>query len=279
MINQIVSYWIEDKHYIREIPPADYEVMPGLRWGSHGNIFTPAYWLSQYWMAKLDEAEFSPYKTATNILDEIVFCMLGGFGVTAELSKAAFQHCKSEGLIDNKVTDISEWERTLSEKLDLNGRLVKYRYPKQKSKYLASAMQFISNNDVVSLRGKQLRDELLKINGVGFKTAGWIARNFSDADDVAILDIHLVRAGVICGFFSKEQRVERDYMAMEEQFINFCNAIGTRPSVLDCLVWDQMRDFGGFALDIYNSVTDTKTTAVRPLQNTPSQLQLFSHLM
>ncbi|MCG7548792.1 hypothetical protein [Pseudoalteromonas sp. Of7M-16] len=275
-MNQIVSYWIEDKHYIREVPPADGEVMPGLNWGKHGNLFTPAYWLSQYWMAKLDEADFSPYKT-TNLIDEIVFCMLGGFGITADLSMAAFQCCKSKGLIDNKVTVISEWENALSEKLEVNGRLVKYRYPKQKSKYLASAMQFISNNDVMSLRGKQLRDELLKINGVGYKTAGWIARNFSDADDVAILDIHLVRAGVICGFFNKEQRVERDYMTMEKQFIDFCHAIGTRPSVLDCLIWDQMRDFGGFALDIYNSMLGTKITVKKPIQNTPSQLQLFSN--
>ncbi|MDZ3993341.1 hypothetical protein PspTeo4_24872 [Pseudomonas sp. Teo4] len=43
--------------------------------------------------------------------------------------------------------------------------------------------------------GRALRDWLLELPGIGYKTASWVARNWLDADDVAILDIHILRAG------------------------------------------------------------------------------------
>ena len=42
-----------------------------------------------------------------------------------------------------------------------------------------------------------LREFLLQLHGIGYKTASWIVRNFTGSDDVAIVDIHLRRAGVI----------------------------------------------------------------------------------
>src|SRR5207248_10153124 len=72
------------------------------------------------------------------------------------------------------------------------------------------------------------------------KTASWIARNWLDADDVSILDIHVVRAGRLAGFLAPGLSVERDYLALEAQFLAFSKAVGVRASELDAVIWREM---------------------------------------
>jgi thermostable 8-oxoguanine DNA glycosylase len=88
--------------------------------------------------------------------------------------------------------------------------------------------------------GRALRDWLVKSPGIGFKTASWVARNWLDADDVAILDIHILRAGALGGFLDETLTVERDYLDLEAQFLRFSHAIGVRPSELDAVIWFEM---------------------------------------
>ena len=88
--------------------------------------------------------------------------------------------------------------------------------------------------------GRALRDWLLELPGIGYKTASWIARNWLDADDVAILDIHILRAGALAGFFSSGLTVERHYLQLEAEFLALSKAIDVRPSRLDALMWYQM---------------------------------------
>jgi len=51
------------------------------------SVYT-AYWLSQLWMSGLDQANRSPYQARGTLGEELVFCMLGGYGITAELATA-----------------------------------------------------------------------------------------------------------------------------------------------------------------------------------------------
>jgi hypothetical protein len=95
--------------------------------------------------------------------------------------------------------------------MNVNGKFIRYRYPRAKAKYLASAMTYLREKSIDVSSGRAMRDSLLPIPGVGPKTAGWVARNYLDADDVAILDIHLIRAGLLCDLFNPNQRIERDY--------------------------------------------------------------------
>lgn len=88
--------------------------------------------------------------------------------------------------------------------------------------------------------GKELRDWLLDVPGIGYKTASWVARNWLDADDVAILDIHILRAGLLANFFESHLTVERNYLELEEQFIRFSKGLGVRASELDALMWLEM---------------------------------------
>ncbi|WP_018986856.1 hypothetical protein [Methylophilus methylotrophus] len=248
-MTQTLRYWINEEEIVRHFPAADAEVMPGVRWGEPWTLFTPAYWLSQFWMNDLDKVQHSPYQARGTLAEEVVFCLLGGFGITAELATAAFEACCERGLIQTMESNPEVWSAVLLRPLSLNGKTQHYRYPNQKARFLGAAMGFLQENPLEKVSGLALRDSLLKIQGIGPKTAGWITRNYSDSDEVAILDIHIVRAGVLCGFFSSDERVEKNYFAMETRFLKFSEALGVRPSVLDCLIWDQMRSLGGVALN------------------------------
>lgn len=248
-MSQLVTYWIADEVVTRELPDAGEAVMPGVTWGDFSNLFTPAYWVSQLWMAGLDFQKTSPYQAQGSLAEEITFCMLGGFGITAELATGAFDACKAAGLIDQHNASSTDWTEVLREPIAVEGRTVKYRYPNQKAIYLAEAMAFLQQGSPDLSSGQGLRNSLLKIRGVGPKTAGWVARNFLDADDVAILDIHLIRACQLCDLYTPQQKVEREYFEMEARYIEFCQALSVRPAVIDCLIWDQMRVLGNVPLD------------------------------
>jgi N-glycosylase/DNA lyase len=274
-MSQTLHYWVGDAEIKREMPDAEAEVIPGVFWGEHSVLFTPAYWLSQFWMGGLDQVTRSPYKAHGTLSEELVFCMLGGYGVTAELATAAFEACHEARLISHLETSIDEWATQLQRPLMVNGRQQKYRYPKQKARYIAGAMAYLQKNPLAAHNGRELRDELLKINGVGPKTAGWVARNYLDTDEVAILDIHLIRAGLLCGVFTPSQRVERDYFEMEIRFIDFCNVLTARPAVLDCLIWDQMRAYGRLVFDaLASKFSDEKTRFSQ--QQTKPQMRLIA---
>lgn len=273
-MSQILRYWHSEIEVQCQLPEADAEVVPGVVWGDPCTLFTPAYWLSQLWMSGMDQAAHTPYRAHGTVHEELVFCMLGGYGITVELATAAFHECRDAGLIERLEPDEALWSKQLQQLLLVNGKLQRYRYPNQKARFLAGAMRFLHDYPLESLGGKALRDALLLIKGVGPKTAGWVARNCLDCDEVAILDIHLVRAGQLCNLFSMNQRVERDYFTMETRFIEFCHALAARPAVLDCLIWDQMRGYGALALNALREKSALELSSVRKVQPVQRRLSI-----
>lgn len=231
----------------RYLPAAWDEVLPGVPWGEPWDVFTPAYWLTQAWMTKLGEVGTS-YRARESVVEELVFCLLGGFGITAELATAAFEACEAEGLIAAREPEAEAWSRVLHQPLCLGDRQVRYRYPNQKAKFLASAMRSVGKLSIDGEDHRAMRDALMNLAGVGYKTASWVVRNVFDSDEVAILDIHLIRAGRLCGIYTPADRVEKHYREMEDRFLQFALALNIRPAALDCLIWDQMREAGSLPL-------------------------------
>ncbi len=252
-MSRLISLMIRDRLIQREMPDANVELLPGVRWGDPWTLFTPAYWLAQAWMTQSDDHKTNKYRARDSVVDELGFCMLGGFGITAELATSASERCKHACLFTRLETQVEVWTEALSAPLIINDRSVKYRYPNQKARFLASAMAYVQQNHLRLDSGKMLRDQLLEIQGVGYKTASWVTRNVLDSDDVAILDIHLIRAGRLCGLFSPKDDVQRDYLSMEERFLLFSRELRLRPAILDCLIWDEMRAAGPLPIDILNA--------------------------
>ena len=48
----------------------------------------------------------------------------------------------------------------------------------------------------------------------------------------------------LIGLFDRSMRVPRDYEALERRFLEFCGALGARPSLLDAVMWRAMRNIG-----------------------------------
>lgn len=230
-----------DQNVVAELilPDPSDAVMPGLTWGRADELFTSAYWAA---IASTEAPlETGARRLGEDLVEEVAACLLGGHGIPAELGLAAFYRLRDSGLLADPLPTETAISGVLREPLKVGSRSVRYRFVSQKSRYLASAIQRINGAVPPVDRGRSLRDWLLEIPGIGWKTASWIARNWLDADDVAILDIHVCRAGQLAGIFPPKARLPRDYPALESRFIDWSLALGLRPSVFDAVIWREMR--------------------------------------
>jgi thermostable 8-oxoguanine DNA glycosylase len=221
----------------------DDEVLPGVRWGRPEEIFTPAYWVCLAEKAT-EENGFSNFKG--DLRCEVFFCLLGGFGIKAELNRAAFNSLSKAGLFKSRRCPTAhEIESLLRKPLNLSGRHVRYRFPRQRALRLSAAARYLNTCAAPPVGDPtELRKWLLRIPGIGLKTASWIVRNHLGSDSVAILDVHIVRIGQMMNLFERDIRLPKDYERLERVFIEFAQAIGVRPSILDAIMWREVRSLG-----------------------------------
>jgi thermostable 8-oxoguanine DNA glycosylase len=221
-----------------ELPPPNEMLLPGVPWGRVEGFPTPAYWAYQV-MSKRVLGGPPEYKLGHTLAEEVAACLLGGHGIPAAVGIVAFERLRERGVLAGTPTE-KELLTLLEEPLTVHGRAVRYRFAKQKARFLSEALERVAKGDAPLQSGRALRDWLLQLNGVGPKTASWIARNWLRADDVAILDIHILRVGAAIGLFPKHLTVERHYFALEELFLAFSQRMGVRASELDAVIWFEM---------------------------------------
>ena len=222
-----------------DLPAPETEVMPGVHWGRVEAFPSPAYWTYQV-IARRIEARSINYRLGRTLREEVGACLLGGHGIPARIGLLAFEHLKAKGAFETSSPDEATLRDWLSEPIEVDSKRIHYRFAAQKARYLAAALQRLTADRSPQSSGRELRDWLLSIPGIGYKTASWIARNWLNADDVAILDIHILRAGVLAKFLDAELTVERHYLELEQQFLAFSKALGVRASELDAVIWWEM---------------------------------------
>jgi thermostable 8-oxoguanine DNA glycosylase len=213
----------------------DFDYRLQFRVGSAAVFGSAAYWIYQW--------HSNPQKipsTGRTLLEEVVYCMLGGFGISGEMSNGYYEKIK------NSIASFSELnaellEILLREPIFIFGKPKRYRYPKQKSRLISAAVNFLVKDSLDDLHPLDLRDKLLEAPGIGLKTASWIVRNFLGSDEVAILDIHLHRAGLLAGFFRPEWTPTKHYTIMEDAYLKFSKMFHASPAGLDLLMWNHMR--------------------------------------
>ena len=248
-----------------KLPEATDEVIRGVKWGLVCAFPTPAYWKYQVLARRLQGAPIR-YRLGRTLKEEVAACLLGGHGIPAAVGLSAFDHLKHLGAFEGhspSEATLTEW---LGQPLAHGDRTIRYRFVKQKSKYLAAALNKIDSHPAPHGTGRELRDWLLDIPGIGYKTASWIARNWLDADDVAILDIHILRAGLLGGFFPEGLTVERHYLDLEERFLEFSRGLDTKASELDAVIWHEMMSAPNTVKSIMDgraSVTPTRPSRAR----------------
>ena len=267
--NQTVLAMVGNDMLSLSIPSADARIGIGrLKWGHAEELGTPAYWCSQAWMWGLEQPDH--YRLGKTLEEEVLACLLGGYGIPAEVGLAAYERLR--GAIAEDPDALCDPVRTvdlLSAPLDVGARQVRYRFARQKGEYVAAALSGLRsiNHDVPDI---DLRDALTGLSGIGLKTASWVVRNWRRSDRVAILDVHIVRMARMLHIFPEPWKVERNYREMEKAYLDFASAISAQASMLDSVMWMTMRQLSPAILSSFVAPGYDR----RGIRNPPEQFVL-----
>jgi N-glycosylase/DNA lyase len=200
-----------------------------------------------------DAVVLTPQPDVKRFQDELVFCLLGGYGVTFELAVSAasivlqldpFGAGWSSTTLRERL--IHELERPQFEPRRTDGQLRRYRFPTRKAELLVQARGWLLNQNglletLASVEGERDRRQLLcQCPGIGLKTASWLLRNLGLASRLAIVDVHLMRALEEAGRI-RGARLPRDYEIVEEAFLGWCRELEAPPSAFDLFLWQWQR--------------------------------------
>ena len=123
------------------LPPASAEVLPGVRWGYTADFFSPAFW--KYHSQVHRDAEcFQRHALGRSLVEEVSACLLGGYGMPAELGLAAFARLRDEGLLSGRAKT-HELERALARPFRIANTVRRYRFAHQKANYLYGAIKAV----------------------------------------------------------------------------------------------------------------------------------------
>lgn len=210
-------------------------------WGRRHELGTAAFWIDQ----TRQRHPSGSHRFGQTLAEEVVACLLGGHGMRAGLGIAAFERLRKRGLISLvKPPSVEELRAELAVPLTLaDGSLVRYRFPNQRAHRIAVAIQILAAEHAPP-GGFELRNWLLKIPGIGPKTASWITRNWSDSEGIAIIDVHVHRAGVAAGFFAPHWRLPAHYGHFEEAFCAVARIGCVSTAALDARIWRDMAYLG-----------------------------------
>jgi N-glycosylase/DNA lyase len=208
-------------------------------WGSPVEYLSAAYWVerTKQWL-ETQACHSRPHRLGGTFAEEVAACLLGGHGITYESNVAAYKALRSAGLLSlNDRADSGQFVSVLSAPLAIaDGRTIRYRFPNQKADRLEAAFLRMAYEDPPS-DPHMAREWLLTFPGIGLKTASWIVRNrYADAD-VAIIDVHVMRAGVRAGIFDASWTPARDYLLIESAFLQWARLGEVSASDLDAVMW------------------------------------------
>lgn len=213
-----------------------------VNWQESSRLGTPAFWIDQTRTRVRPES----YRIGASLAEETALCLLGGHGITEMMALASFQRLRDEGLLAGAPSERDLYE-ALSRPFEFaeRPRPVKYRFPRLKAERLAAALHILHTQQAPDgLAPRALRDWLLVLPGVGMKTASWTVRNLTSSNDVAIIDIHIRRAGVAAGVFSRHWKLPKDYRRFEEAFVEWASYGGVRTADLDWCIWSWLAELG-----------------------------------
>lgn len=241
-MSQNISVIVNGKVKRLFLPDSDQQLLPGVKWGHHYATFTPAFWTTLACSSEVDESCKS-FRIGKTLKEEVAACLLGGHGISAEIGLAAFYKVRDCGLLIGDPPSENILYRTLSAPLIIGNRKIRYRFAHQRSKYLSAALREL-HDTCPPADDLSFRQWALRLSGIGPKTASWITRNWLKSDRVAIIDIHIHRAGLLMGLYQPDESPAKHYFQMEERFLEFAKAINVPTSSLDALIWRQMKNAG-----------------------------------
>ena len=185
---------------------------------------------------------------------ELLFCLMGGFGVSYEHGRTASEIVWQLEPFSEKLEDCELFDM-LSNSLMLpqfgppkaDGTLRRYRYPFQKASTIVKVRNWLRFNKPLHERllefgsCQERRALLIGCPGIGMKTASWLLRNLGLGRELAIIDIHVYRALVETERIPIGTRLPRDYGIAERAFLEWCQELGAPPDAFDLFIWHRQR--------------------------------------
>ena len=208
-----------------------------VEWGSYEAFGTPAYWVNRTVIERYGEY-LAATASGAGIESVVAFCLLSGSGIREESARAARQ-----AVVDLLAEDPAATAEAIEERLrePLPGRLGRYRFPEQRSKYIASSLAQL-RSETPPKDPLELKRYLKGLHGVGPQTAAHIVRNLTASAEVAIVSAVLVRALTSAGIFRPEWSAQRHYTRYEEAFLQYAGHGNVQPGALDLCIWEKARN-------------------------------------
>ncbi len=206
----------------------------------------------------IEQKETMHWQDATEerLLFELVLAILGSqnryevaLGFTEEIKKQKL-------LIANLSISIEELtekiQTILSSALEIEGNLIKYRFPNVKSKYIAYNLIYLQElgglkallaqtNEIAKLRAFFVKE----IKGIGPKQSSHFLRNVGYSNEVAVLDVHILRymhiQGIIEETYTKAIGTLKQYEKLESLLIDFLKYMKYPIGFVDQAIWIVMR--------------------------------------
>lgn len=183
---------------------------------------------------------------------ELLFCLLGGHGISYEHNLSAADLLWSLGVLDpdRPALSVERIEAELREPQfapdRVDGTLRRYRFPARKARLLDDAQLWLQDSPPLAAALRAIPEErwrrefLSQCPGIGKKSASWLLRNTGYARELAVLDIHVLRAMQDCGRLGAAN-LPRDYEQAEDAYLSWCTEREYDPARFDLLVWDFSR--------------------------------------
>ena len=203
--------------------------------------------------------------TEQQLWEELVACILGS-RVVFETSYSAFKHLKKAGYtsLANYKPSMPRWQKGMARELNrslylplkLDGSRRKYPFPFLRSKHIVKTWKMIYGNEntLTQLVSEELESKEKRVNlinnacGIGPKQASLFLRNSILAEDVAILDSHVLRYMIINKLAKPSLKAINSlsiYERIEERLQRYAESLRNKLSDLDLAIWITMRVYHG----------------------------------
>jgi len=173
------------------------------------------------------EERLDSFKKTEDWFSELCFCIL-----TANSKAATAIKIQQEmGIKGFSVLPAKDIRNSIMEN--------KHRFHNNKTKYIIEARKFVDvKSRLLGMDVTSAREWLVEnVKGIGYKEASHFLRNVG-YDNVAILDRHIL------SLLSENNLIEmpsnlskRNYLEIENKFLNFSKKVGMKPSELDLYMW------------------------------------------
>ncbi|HHY22249.1 MAG TPA: hypothetical protein GX525_10325 [Bacilli bacterium] len=192
-------------------------------------------------------------KIESDLLKELTLCILSS-SIKYEVAllyteKLEKQNCFIKAL--NNELDAEQICEFLTEPISLNGRLIRYRFPKSKSEQLFKTINNIYGTkntikEILINAGTSIdaRDSLTSICvGIGYKQASMFLRNVGFSYELAIIDTHIIDYLKLVDVLSPNASVrnQSEYSKVESLYSNYAKSKQFDIKKLDIAIWNVMK--------------------------------------